>query len=139
MSQAGRDERPVAGHGDVDQRFAGAADGAGLGRPAADLPLYLTAPPLSEIRFPFSGRADRHVGRARAFDGVAYRWSFTAPAGEWVVLEAPYREFVPTFRGRILRDVPPIDPEKIRQLGLMIADKKEGPFRLEVDWIRAVE
>jgi monofunctional biosynthetic peptidoglycan transglycosylase len=79
------------------------------------------------------------IRTSRAFDGVAYRWSFTAPAGEWAVLEAPYREFVPTFRGRILRDVPPIAPEKIRQLGLMIADKKEGPFRLEVDWIRAVE
>ena len=47
--------------------------------------------------------------------------------------------FVPTFRGRILRDVPPIDPGAIRQLGFLIADKVEGPFRLEVDWIKALD
>lgn len=51
----------------------------------------------------------------------------------------PYRDFVPTYRGRILRDVPPIDPGVIRQLGFLIADKVEGPFRLEVDWIKALD
>lgn len=74
-----------------------------------------------------------------AFDGVAYRWSFKTRAGEWMTIEASYREFVPTFRGRILRDVPPIDPAAIRQIGFMIADKEEGPFRLEVDWIKALD
>lgn len=74
-----------------------------------------------------------------AFDGVAYRWSFETRAGEWMTIEASYRDFVPTFRGRILRDVPPIDPGAIRQLGFLIADKQEGPFRLEVDWIKALD
>jgi monofunctional biosynthetic peptidoglycan transglycosylase len=73
------------------------------------------------------------------FDGIAYRWDFTTRADEWVTLEAPYGDFVPTFRGLVLRDVPPIDPAVIRQLGFLIADKVEGPFRLEVDWIMAQE
>ena len=73
------------------------------------------------------------------FDGVAYRWSFKTRADEWMTIEAPYRDFVPTYRGRILRDVPPIDPGSIRQLGFLIADKVEGPFRLEVDWIKALD
>jgi monofunctional biosynthetic peptidoglycan transglycosylase len=70
------------------------------------------------------------------FDGVAYRWSFKTLADAWMTVEACYRDFVPTFRGRILRDVPPLDPGAIRQLGFLIADGVEGPFRLEVDWIR---
>ena len=55
------------------------------------------------------------------------------------MIEAPYRDFVPTFRGRILHDVPPIDPGAIRQFGFLIADKKEGPFRIEIDSIKALD
>ena len=73
------------------------------------------------------------------FNGVAYRWNFTTRADEWMTIEAPYREFVPTFRGRIVRGVPPIDPDSIRHLGFLIADKQERRFRLEVDWIRALD
>jgi monofunctional biosynthetic peptidoglycan transglycosylase len=74
-----------------------------------------------------------------AFDGVAYRWDFKTRADEWMTVEASYGDFVPTFRGRILRGVPPIDSGAIRQLGFLIADKEEGPFRLEVDWIKALK
>ena len=73
------------------------------------------------------------------FNGVAYRWNFATRADEWMTIEAPYREFVPTFRGRIVRGVPPIDPDSIRHLGFLIADKQERRFRLEVDWIRALD
>jgi monofunctional biosynthetic peptidoglycan transglycosylase len=74
-----------------------------------------------------------------AFDGVAYRWTFKTRADEWMTIEASYSDFVPTFRGRILPDVPPIDPGAIRQFGFLIADKKEGPFRLEIDSIKALD
>lgn len=73
------------------------------------------------------------------FDGVAYRWTFQTPADVWTTIEAPYSEFVPTFRGRVLRDVQPIEPGAIRQIGLMIADKRQGPFRIEIDTIKAVD
>lgn len=73
------------------------------------------------------------------FDGVAYRWTFRTPADVWMTIEAPYRDFVPTYRGRVLRDVPPIDPGAIRQIGLMIADKREGAFRIEIDSIKALD
>ena len=33
---------------------------------------------------------------------------------------------------------PPLDPAQVREIGLLIADKREGPFTLLVDWI-AVE
>lgn len=73
----------------------------------------------------------------RRFDGVAYQAHFDAGNGEWVTIHIPFSSFVPTFRGRLLADQPPLDTATICQIGLMIADKQDGPFRLEIEWIRA--
>jgi monofunctional biosynthetic peptidoglycan transglycosylase len=73
------------------------------------------------------------------FDGIAYQASFDAALDEWQEVEIPLSSFVPTFRGRTLRDVPPLNTAKISQIGFMIADKQEGRFRLEIAWVRAVK
>jgi hypothetical protein len=41
------------------------------------------------------------------------------------------------FRGREWPGYPELDPAAIKTSGLPIAGKQQGPFRLEVDWIRA--
>jgi len=51
----------------------------------------------------------------------------------------PLAEFEPTFRGYRPRNAAPLTLGDVRQLGLMIADKKTGSFSLDVEWIRAVE
>ena len=71
------------------------------------------------------------------FDGVAYRYSFQTKADEWMTVEIPFSECVPVFRGRELSDVDPVAPAKIQQIGFLVSDKQAGPFRLEVDWIKA--
>lgn len=68
-------------------------------------------------------------------DGVAYQHSFDTRAGEWMEVRLPFRDFVASFRGRILPDVAPLDPSRIEQIGFLIADKQAGAFRLEIDWI----
>jgi hypothetical protein len=73
------------------------------------------------------------------FDGIAYRAEFDTEPGAWTVVALPLAGFEPTFRGFRPRNAPPLDLENVRQLGLMVADKKAGPFRLDVEWIRAVE
>jgi monofunctional biosynthetic peptidoglycan transglycosylase len=50
----------------------------------------------------------------------------------------PIASFVPTFRGRALTGVPPLDPADVRALGFMVSDRQAGPFELLVDRI-AVE
>lgn len=65
-------------------------------------------------------------------EGAAYRASFQPAAGEWQRIELAWHDFAPVFRGRLLSDVPPIDPAGIEQLGLMIVDRQAGPFRLEI-------
>jgi hypothetical protein len=71
-----------------------------------------------------------------AFDGVNYQQAFVAPAGEWVEVRLPCAGFQPTFRGRAVAGAPPLDPGRVRQFGLMIADKQAGPFALAIKSIR---
>jgi monofunctional biosynthetic peptidoglycan transglycosylase len=70
-------------------------------------------------------------------DGIGYRSHFTTKVDTWITVRVPFSEFVPTFRGRVLTDAPPLAPDQIRQIGFLIADKQEGSFRLEIDWIQA--
>lgn len=72
-----------------------------------------------------------------AFDGVSYQASFEPPAGIWSTLRLPLGEFQPTYRGRSVPGAPLLDPARVRQLGLVIADRQSGPFALELRSIRA--
>ena len=69
------------------------------------------------------------------FDGVAYRHYFQTNNENWQEIRLPFSKFVPTYRGRILSDVTPLDPKAIRNLGLMISDKQSGNFNLKIAWI----
>jgi monofunctional biosynthetic peptidoglycan transglycosylase len=71
-----------------------------------------------------------------SFDGVSYQVSVEPPAGEWVELELPFDDFVPVYRGRVVRDHPKLDPARIMTFGLIIS-RQEGPFRLDVQSIAA--
>jgi monofunctional biosynthetic peptidoglycan transglycosylase len=70
------------------------------------------------------------------WDGVSYQAELTPAAGEWQEIVLEFEDFIPVFRGRVVRDHPPLDPARIRTLGLIIAGKQEGPFRLELEWIK---
>jgi NADH dehydrogenase [ubiquinone] 1 alpha subcomplex assembly factor 1 len=70
-----------------------------------------------------------------AFDGVSYQVAFNAPTGEWRELRLPFDTFEPVFRGRRVSDHPPLDPAKVVTFGLIISDKQDGPFQLDLEWI----
>jgi NADH dehydrogenase [ubiquinone] 1 alpha subcomplex assembly factor 1 len=67
-----------------------------------------------------------------AFDGVNYQAAFEAPAGAWTLVRLPLRDFLPSFRGRAVPGAPSLDPARVRQIGLLIADRQAGPFALSV-------
>ena len=73
------------------------------------------------------------------FDGIAYRYYFQTQPSTWLTIRVPFSEFVPVFRGRIMNNISPISPEQIQVIGFMISDKQAGPFRLEIDSIRAYQ
>lgn len=94
----------------------------------------------------FRGVALRVRGDGRRYQlrlRVAGRWSriwykatFETVDDEWIEVRHPFSDFEPTFRGRRPPDAPPLDPSAVRQVGVLIADEREGPFTLEVDRIR---
>ena len=66
------------------------------------------------------------------FDSLNYQAGF-APAGpHWQTLQLPISGFTASFRGRPVAGAPPLDPARIRQVGLMIAGRQAGPFALDV-------
>jgi hypothetical protein len=72
------------------------------------------------------------------FDGLAYRAEFDTEPGTWTTVVLPFDTFVPTFRGYVPPNASPLDLGAIREFGLLIGDKREGAFRLEVQSVVAV-
>ena len=68
---------------------------------------------------------------------VSFGAEFGTRAGEWTEVRVPLKLLKTTVRGSVLQG-PQIDPSQVREIGLLIADKREGAFALAVDWI-AVE
>lgn len=71
------------------------------------------------------------------FNTPNYQADFTTKRGEWEEHRLAFKDFVPTIRGRILTDVPPLNPAKVATVGFLISDQQEGTFKLEVAWIKA--
>lgn len=69
------------------------------------------------------------------FYDIAYRSFFKSKKNLWQEIRLPFSEFIPTYRGRIIKGMPYLDPKDIRSFGLMISEKQVGNFRLEVSWI----
>jgi monofunctional biosynthetic peptidoglycan transglycosylase len=71
------------------------------------------------------------------YEGTAYQANFSTEKDEWITVRLPFDEFIPVFRGRVVNDAPQLDLRSIRRMGFMIADKQEGPFRLEIEKVTA--
>ena len=67
----------------------------------------------------------------------SYRVLIETTAGEWKTVRAPFSEFRATSFGRVLPAFVPLDRSKVESVGFLLSDKKAGPFRLEVDSIKA--
>ena len=67
----------------------------------------------------------------------SFRTVFRTEPGKWQVIRAPFAGFRATSFGRELPAFVKLNSAKVQSIGLLIADKKSGPFRLEVDWIKA--
>ncbi|MFS8137712.1 MAG: CIA30 family protein [Thermomonas sp.] len=65
---------------------------------------------------------------------VSYGAGFDTTPGEWIEARLPLATLEPTVRGSRLQG-PALDASNVREVGLLIADKREGAFLLDVDWI----
>ena len=80
-------------------------------------------------------QCDIRSSRLRLMAG-GYQRVFATKAGEWTEVEIPFNECVANSFGQRVRNAPSLDPASIESVGITLSDKKEGPFAIEVDWIR---
>ena len=67
-----------------------------------------------------------------------YSAEFATQPGQWQIHVLPLTSFVAGWRGRSIRNAPPINPAKILSVGLLLGDKNPGGFSLDIDWIKAI-
>ncbi len=102
-------------------------------------PLALDLSDHDGIRLRVKGDGRRYTWRlttdARFYGReVAYWADFDTVAGEWQSVDIPFADFVPRFRGSVL-DGPALDTAAIRGMGLMIYDRRDGPFELRLSGV----
>ena len=76
-----------------------------------------------------------YVPRPRV--AFSYRVEFQTKKNEWVEVRVPLKDFVATSFGRVVSDTGPVNARQVNSIGFLLGDKKAGPFKLEVDWIKA--
>jgi len=58
-----------------------------------------------------------------------------APSSDWQTATVTFAELFPAIFGRPIEDTP-FQPELATRMGIMISDSQDGPFNLQVDWIK---
>lgn len=66
---------------------------------------------------------------------VSFGAEFGTQKGEWVEVEVPFADFKGSFRGLDLPNER-LDTSKVRRVSILIGDKKQAPFKVELDFIR---
>jgi len=90
------------------------------------------------VRARGDGRRYKFTVRTESgFNTPIYQGAFTTKRGEWEEHRLAFKDFVPTFRGRVLTDAPALDPARVDSVGFLISDQQEGRFQLDVAWIKA--
>ncbi|MDB2437992.1 CIA30 family protein [Hellea sp.] len=57
------------------------------------------------------------------------------PKGEWAEISVPFSDLSGSIFGRSLQGAK-FDRAQVQEMGIILADDQDGPFQLEVDWMR---
>ncbi len=69
------------------------------------------------------------------FDGIAYKADFKTEKDIWQEFRIPWEAFSATFRGHKVKGAPELKGHQIQQVGFLIADKQDGDFELEIQFL----
>ncbi len=75
---------------------------------------------------------------SRQLTAFSYRATVQTKKDEWIEVKLPLDKFVATSFGRQVKDAGQVDPGEVNGLGFLLGDKKAGPFKMEVEWIKVV-
>jgi NADH dehydrogenase [ubiquinone] 1 alpha subcomplex assembly factor 1 len=68
----------------------------------------------------------------------SYRASFKTEKNKWTEVTVPFNHLKATSFGRVVEKGKPLNPSNVEAVGFLLADKKAGPFTLEVAWIKGL-
>lgn len=128
----------------VDKKlvFAGSTntDGGGFSSISAAVPKDLRKQITSfEIRYRGDGRDylfSLETGEKKWLFFRIHYWAPLQTKAQWQTATFPLAAFNPYYHGDPLKPRS-LDGKPIKDIGFFIYDKKDGPFQLEVDWIKA--
>ncbi len=66
----------------------------------------------------------------------SYRAAVQTKKDEWIEVKLPLDKFEATSFGQVVKDARPLDPAEVNALGFLLGDKKAGPLKLEIEWIK---
>jgi monofunctional biosynthetic peptidoglycan transglycosylase len=66
----------------------------------------------------------------------SYRAMVQTKKDEWIEIKVPLDQFEATSFGNLVKDAGPVNPPEVNAIGFLLGDKKAGPFKLEVEWVR---
>lgn len=82
------------------------------------------------------GDGNRYQFRTKTSDYDRHSYvGYFETTGDWETIEIELKDLVPQFRGRRLR-MPDYPAEMLSEVAILIGNKKEQEFMLELDWIR---
>jgi NADH dehydrogenase [ubiquinone] 1 alpha subcomplex assembly factor 1 len=64
----------------------------------------------------------------------SYQLEFDTKANEWIEVKLPIDQFVARSFGQPMPSMK-LDPTQVQSVGILLGDKKSGPFEILVDWI----
>jgi len=75
----------------------------------------------------------------RPLIAFSYRASVQTKKDSWIEVHVPLDTFEATSFGRVVKNAGAVNPAEVNAVGFLLGDKKAGPFKLEVAWIKRVE
>ena len=73
--------------------------------------------------------------QTKYFTGFNYSHKFQTEKDKWQVVQFPFDEFKLKYYGRPVTNFEPPDKKSIKQISILISDKQQGPFKIEIEWI----
>jgi len=68
-------------------------------------------------------------------DSKSYEVRLNTEKDAWKTIRVPFSSLNPMFRGQMVADAPKFNPRDVKSIGIVISEKQEGSFQLEIEYI----
>lgn len=113
-------------------------NGGGFSSVKADLPEPFDAGDYTGIELLARGDGKTYkIGLRNSTDrrSIVYQHAFTPGNEDWSRIRLPFRDFIPTWRGKTVADAGPLDTRNLASVSLFVSGRQAGEFKLIMqDW-----